>query len=294
MATELSAFQQRLFSLSSLFRPLQLQRTTHKILLVLLPLATAVAVVFAYRNEATQAEAIWAGVLGLVGGYGVWALSREIVSEDNFIILLAVPAAVWTIVEGRELNLWLLFGALAMTRMVSRSVGHATLIDSVIVCVLTITTTFLTETVLFWFVGMLAFLLDAHTKDGNKRQWIFALLCAAGGSYFMSTNWPVVRELGFATLPPWTRWLLILLGATLVMSWFALSKNATSSSTSEPISRGRLRAAALVAILCTFAPLFRGYLGILTTGFLWMAVTTSSVAFLFRAGQMILGRAQKN
>ena len=136
-----STIQQRVFAFSSILRPLNLRRMTHKVLLVLLPIAAAVAAFFAYRNESTNREILWAGALGLAGGYGVWALARELTAEDNFVTLLGVPAAVYAIVQGRELSLWLLFAAIAMTRMVSRSVGKATMLDSAVVCALALTAT---------------------------------------------------------------------------------------------------------------------------------------------------------
>ena len=141
------------------------------------------------------AAALIAGVVTLIQGVGggasakgaleaflmvfaCWALGREMAPDDNSAAFVGTVLAFIALWWWPSPSLLSLFTALALSRIVNRSTGlPARLGDSVIVTALVIWTMISLQNPLAGVAAALAFLLDAHMADPNRRQWLFAAVC---------------------------------------------------------------------------------------------------------------------
>lgn len=267
------------YTYTVLFKPSDWQSRTHLLLLVCGVVVGAIAGWRAWSQQSTGSETAWAVVFGILSVYGVWTLTRELSTRSHIGVWVSIPLVLWVLWVGRELSLLIVFTALAQVRIVNRSGGKpAGWLDSLLVCVLTGWTVYYTENMLFWFSGLVAFILDAILHERRHRQWIFALLCVAVGLYLDFRNIPLMRELGFVTLPPWARYLFLLGAALVLMSFFVR----LPAEHSPVFSKSRWRASLVVALLCAITPLFQGNLGLFASAFVWLSLVALAIDLVFR------------
>ena len=173
----------RIYRITSLGRPLDPAYRTNRAVLLILPLAGAVATVVAGVRGAGLFDALVAGVVGVAVILGSWALARELAPDDNPAAFLSLTFAYATLLMVGPPSLLLLVTALFLVRMVDRSTGlPARLGDSIAVTGLTFWTMHATRSPLLAVVGALAFAFDAGVPRPLRRQWYFAVLCLAGAA----------------------------------------------------------------------------------------------------------------
>ena len=170
--------QHRVYRVTSIGRPIEPKYPTNKAILLLTPVAALIAsMVTLIQGDGGRASATGALVAFLLV-FGCWALGREIAPDDNSAAFVGAALAFITVWWWPSPSLLLLFTAVALARIVNRTTGlTARLGDSVIVTALVIWTMVSLQNPLAGVAAALAFSLDAHMADPNRRQWSFAAVC---------------------------------------------------------------------------------------------------------------------
>ena len=171
---------------SALVRPLDRRYPTNLAVMILAPAAGAVVGAVGLSGHPSLADALeWAAPGGLTVFAG-WALAREIAPDDN-------PGRVCQHGAGaadasccsQPPACFRLFTAIMLARMVNRSVGiPATVVDSTAVTLLAGWTAYSTGSSGPALVAAVGFGLDAVLPSPLRRQWVFAIVCLAGGLVF--------------------------------------------------------------------------------------------------------------
>jgi hypothetical protein len=271
------------FTKSLLLRGVRYLRLNHWLIWLLCVVGCVLALSATWHDHESIFELILAGLKGALAVYGVSALVRELVIEDDIVTPIAAIACLWVIWSGREWSVLMLFAALAQVRMINRiNQSPATILDSSLVVALTITAMIYNENMLFWLTGTVALVLDAVLRRASIRQWLFAAICLAAGLYHNFSNMPLMRELGFFVLPSVTVWLLPLSVLYLVAGWLAAATNARVTDTPQARSKSRIRAGMIALMLCAVLPFFHGNLGLLAASFVWIALGTASAGYVLQ------------
>jgi len=169
--------------ITSLGRPLEPTYGTNRAVLLILPLAGAVASILAGVRGVGIFDALVAGIIGVAVALGSWALARELAPDDNLAAFLSLAFAYATLLVVGPPSLLLLFTELFLVRVVNRSTGlPARLGDSIAVTGLSFWTMHATRSPLLAVVAALAFAFDAGLPRALHRQWFFAMLCLAGAA----------------------------------------------------------------------------------------------------------------
>ncbi|TNE46220.1 MAG: hypothetical protein EP343_24245 [Deltaproteobacteria bacterium] len=288
-----SSLQTALLPYTSLLRPPDLRRLWHKVALLLVVASGVIAVVLSVRNKDTTSETALAGLLGVLGVYGAWALVRELLVDDDVTPLLGAGLALWVVVVGRDLSLYMLYATLFSVRMVQRSVGpRATLVDSAVIVGLTMAGMVTNLNMLFWFAAVVAFVLDASLRERAWRQLVFAAGCIGGGVYFDLQHKYMMRELGFVTLPSWGKWLFVLALFCFLASFFVRCAGAPTEDGTHIRTHGRFRASMVVVLACAITSLFAGYIGLLNVGLVWVALPAVGLGLLVRLVRQWTGNVE--
>lgn len=159
-----------LHGLTSLGRPLDPGYRTNRAVLVLVPFlaVTGGAIGWASGAGVTGALAqavVWAGV-----AFGSWALARELAPDDQAAAFVAMAVASALLVTVPDPSLWLLFAALFLARLVSRTVGPpARLHDSLLVATVALAASIVTGAWSPAAAAALAFAADARLEPRGPR-----------------------------------------------------------------------------------------------------------------------------
>lgn len=283
------SLQQRLSSYTSLIRLPDWSRLAHKLALLLVLASGVVAVVLSIKAKDSTSETAMAGVLGLLGVYGAWALTRELLVDDDWMPLLGAATALWVIIVGRDLSLYMLYATLFMVSMVQRNVGpRVTIIDALVMGGFTFAGMHYNLNMLFWFALFVAFILDAVLRERAWRQMLFAVACAGGGVYFDTLHKYMMRELGFVTLPPWGKWLFVLALVCFVLCFFVKRDTLLADDGQTQLTNGRFRAGVVVALLCGVTALFAGNIGLLNVGLVWAAMPAVGLGLLIHVARRFM------
>ena len=170
--------EHRIYRVTSIGRPIDPKYATNKAILVLMVVAALIAGGVTFMQGVGGGASAIGALEALLVVFACWALGRELAPDDNSAAFVGTVFAFVALWWWPSPSLLLLFTALALSRVVNRSTGlTARLGDSVIVTALVIWTMVSLQNPLAGVAAALAFLLDAHIADPNRRQWLFAALC---------------------------------------------------------------------------------------------------------------------
>lgn len=272
-----------IYRLSSIMRPVEPQYPTNRAVLILLPLiGLGLGAVAVLLRDAGLADAVSAGLRGLLAAFLVWALGREVDPDRNETAFIAMALSVIAVALGWAPALWVLTLALMATRIVVRTVGPAArLTDLALVTVLAGLAVFVDG---YWAMGVVAaFAMAVDLLYDRKRtlNLVFAAF-ATGCSMFALVQRG--GDLAAVTLQPLGQidpgWSLAALIVTALSALFILTCPPVTSvcdASSEPLERRRVRGGAMIVVLFATAAMFEGQAGLLATLPVW-AVLAGLVA----------------
>jgi hypothetical protein len=239
----------RIYRITSIGRPLDPKYRTNRAVLLILPLAGAVASGLAAIRGVGFLEILIAGLVGVAVALGSWALARELAPDDNPAAFLAMAYAYAAFLALGPPSLLLLFTMLLLVRIVNRSSGlPARIGDSIVVCALTLWTAHVTQSPLLSLLGALAFGFDAALRDRLRRQWFFAGLCLG------AVLWAFVLGNGLIWLRLWgpvtSYWPVAVIGAVYLFAYLrARSVASVGDASGTRLSPARVRAGMVIGLL---------------------------------------------
>jgi hypothetical protein len=261
---------QRIYSLTSIGRPLDPAWPTNRAVIRLLPLAAVLGAAAYVARHGVDAGLAWAAVAAALAAFGAWALARELAPDHDAAAFVAMAAALGTLIVLDGAPLLPLFLALFLVRIVNRSVGLAAKTsDSVLVAGLAVGTAWLYDNAWFAFVGGLAFLLDATLPPGRPRQRLFAVLCGLAGVWVFGAAEPA------AVTPPGAapRWLGPAIAVAFVVVILATrGVDARGDATGEPLALDRVRGGMWVGLFLAAQSLLEGPDAVRDVALVWAAL----------------------
>jgi hypothetical protein len=269
---------ERVYTITSIGRPLDPAYPTNRAVLGLLPLAAVVAGGFAAGGGVGIAGVLGRAAGGALAAFGSWALAREIAPDDEITGAFGAMALGFTTYLVFEAALVPVFAALFFARLVARTTGlAATGPDSLVVTAIALFAAWSAGSPWPAAAGAAAFSLDAVLAPGLARQWLFAGLCAAGAVALTSAGLapdivPVQPD-----LVPRTAATIIVVGAIALI---AGTRNvaALCDATDEPLSVTRVRAGQLVTLLTALAWAAAGSAGIEAGALVWATLAAVTLA----------------
>jgi hypothetical protein len=269
---------ERVYTITSIGRPLDPAYPTNRAVLGLLPLAAVVAGGFAAGSGVGIAGVLGRAAGGALAAFGSWALAREIAPDDEITGAFGAMALGFTTYLVFEAALVPVFAALFFARLVARTTGlAATGPDSLVVTAIALFAAWSAGSPWPAAAGAAAFSLDAVLAPGLARQWLFAGLCAAGAVALTSAGLapdivPVQPD-----LVPRTAATIIVVGAIALI---AGTRNvaALCDATDEPLSVTRVRAGQLVTLLTALAWAAAGSAGIEAGALVWATLAAVTLA----------------
>lgn len=241
----------RIYRYSHLIRTLDPALPSNRAVLVLAPLAAAIAFAWSLIRGEPFGMACHAGVVAALAVFGTWALAREILPDDHAAAFVSLALGFLAALSFLSPGLFLLFSTLLLVRIVNRSTGlMPRTSDSVLVGLLVIASIYATARPWFGAVAALAFFFDGILKRPVKKQWLFALVCLGAMVVYMVDHdvawWRVVR---FDSLLDWLAVLAMLL---LAVGMFTLKKvHARGDVGNARLDVDRVKAGMAVGILAT-------------------------------------------
>lgn len=249
--------QEKIYRYSSLARPLDPRWPTNRAVLILMPVAAAIlAVVGPATPGLAGSSRVWAAASAAAVVLGAWALAREIAPDDQRGAFFAMACGLAALILVPSVSLALLFTTLALTRMLSRSVGlPARTLDGMAVLVLTGWSMASTRSLGVGLVVGAGFALDAVLPGGLRRQWGFAALSFAFVGFLAVTAQAPVGPLEPSLVAIVAQVAAALLFITLILR--TRSVRATGDATESPLSTLRVRCGMAAALgMAIQAPLF--------------------------------------
>ena len=202
---------------SCLVRPLDPRYPTNRAVLIILPIAGAIAAGVAMG----QGASVWRLLVAALGGAGTafvsWALARELAPDDNPAAFVSMALAFATFLAIPHTSVILVLAAVMLVRILNRSVGiPAGIADSLGVVAVVAWAMYANRNPLPAVVGAIAFALDATLAPALRRQWLFALLCLVLASLVAvpsGVSWNVVAPIE----TPRLLWVLAVIAAGFVV-----------------------------------------------------------------------------
>jgi hypothetical protein len=269
---------ERVYTITSIGRPLDPAYPTNRAVLGLLPLAAVVAGGFAAGSGVGIAGVLGRAAGGALAAFGSWALAREIAPDDEITGAFGAMALGFTTYLVFEAALVPVFAALFFARLVARTTGlAATGLDSLVVTAIALFAAWSAGSPWPAAAGAAAFSLDAVLAPGLARQWLFAGLCAAGAVALTSAGLapdivPVQPD-----LVPRTAATIIVVGAIALIAG-TRNVGALCDATDEPLSVTRVRAGQLVTLLTALAWAAAGSAGIEAGALVWATLAAVTLA----------------
>jgi hypothetical protein len=269
---------ERVYTITSIGRPLDPAYPTNRAVLGLLPLAAVVAGGFAAGSGVGIAGVLGRAAGGALAAFGSWALAREIAPDDEITGAFGAMALGFTTYLVFEAALVPVFAALFFARLVARTTGlAATGPDSLVVTAIALFAAWSAGSPWPAAAGAAAFSLDAVLAPGLARQWLFAGLCAAGAVALTSAGLapdivPVQPD-----LVPRTAATIIVVGAIALIAG-TRNVGALCDATDEPLSVTRVRAGQLVTLLTALAWAAAGSAGIEAGALVWATLAAVTLA----------------
>lgn len=252
--------QRGIYRITSIGRPLEPGYPTNRALLLLLPLAALFAAGARLALGDGAAAAASAAVSGLLVTFGAWALTRELVPDDEPAAFVSAALALAALLVAGTESLLPLFAALLLVRIVNRSTGLAPRpLDSLLVLAMALWTARSMQQPLLAGVAALAFALDATLPGGRRLQLLPAVICAAAFVVFgMREN----LSLGLPASGPVAALAIVCTGALFLALITATSRvrshgdvGPPDSAGPQPLSLPRVRAGMAIGLLAAIQPL---------------------------------------
>jgi hypothetical protein len=175
-----------LHRISSIARPVDPRFPSNKAILIVISIVLVGGSVWGWVRHEAIGQAAITGTTGVLVAFVSWALGRELDPDVNataFVVLVAALGA-WIVFDDAELVP--LVVALAITRIVNRTVGPAAkLTDEIAVAALVGVVVLVAGRWSLGIAAAVAFVLDALLSGGRRRSWSFAVICLA----FVACQW---------------------------------------------------------------------------------------------------------
>jgi hypothetical protein len=261
--------QHRLYSITSIARPLDPRYKTNRAVQFLMPIAAVAGGVVEGLSGGDVKAIAFAALGGLLLVFGCWALARELSPDDNPGAFISMAFAFASFFLVADPSLLLPFVALALVRIVNRSTGlKAKAGDSVVVLLLSVWAIYLLHSPLLGLVAALAFVSDALLRDGLPRQWAFAGLSAAAAGFALALD--PFAGIRLLDLSPTLLWTVALLSVLWLVN-IALTRSvvAVGDIGEEPLSVARVRMGMLVGWLVALQALTATDPGTYSSALVW-------------------------
>jgi len=261
--------QHRLYSITSIGRPLDPRYATNRAVQRLMPIAAVAAGAIAGVGGGGVKAIALAALGGALVVFGCWALARELVPDDNpgAFISMALAFASFLLID--DASLLLPFVALFLVRIVNRSTGlKAKVGDSILVLLLSFWAIYHLHSPLLGLVAALAFVSDALLEDGLPRQWVFAGLSAGAAGFALALD--PLAGIRLLELSPMLLSAVGILSALWLLS-IALTRSVASVADigGEPLSIARIRMGMLVGWLVALQALTATNPGAYSSVLIW-------------------------
>lgn len=243
---------------SSIARPVEPRYPTNLAILVIMGVALVGLSVTSLVRGADPASALLGGLVGSLVAFATWALGRDLAPDDDpaaFVALLPAAAAVLLGVNP------LLLGpltALALARVVNRSVGlPATPIDRVMVVLLVFLVARDGYGIGVGLAAALAFGLDAILPERQPRGGLWAGLAVAAAAIGVVVHGRL--ELTFVAPGPWAIAAMVTAGLfALVTATQPVPRSECDVRPHVPLRRDRVQGGMLVALVMLLPSLAGG------------------------------------
>ncbi|HLF31800.1 MAG TPA: hypothetical protein VI566_12330 [Xanthomonadales bacterium] len=168
----------RIYSLTSIGRPLDPAWPSNKAVLILMPLAALAGLVYAFYLGLGMWQALQVAAVFALAVFGTWALARELLPDDQVAAFISMALGFLAALVNVQPGLLVLFSTLGLVRIVNRSTGLAPRAsDSILVTLLVIGTIYASQSPWLGAVAALAFFLDGILHKPVKKQWLYAVIC---------------------------------------------------------------------------------------------------------------------
>lgn len=168
----------RIYSWTSIGRPLEPAVPSNKAVLVLVPLMAVVGCGYGLYSGSHFGVALQVAAAFALSVFGTWALARELQPDDPVAAFICMALGLLVALAYSQPGLLVLFSTLALVRIVNRSTGLMPRPrDSIIVTLLVIVSIYSSQCPWLGGVAALAFFLDGILHKPVKRQWLYALIC---------------------------------------------------------------------------------------------------------------------
>jgi hypothetical protein len=248
----------RIYRLTSLGRPVEPKYPTNRAILRLMPLASVTAGAVTLLRGSGLKEGATSALAAFFLVFACWALGRELAPDDDPAAFIGTGLAAIAWWWWPSPGLLLVFGALAVSRLVNRSTGlTARLSDSVIVAALIVWIMIGLHHPLAGLVGAFVFVLDARLADPNPRQWLFAAFCLAALGVQAALTGPVTLSVPWPPSPSHIVAAAVLLAFPLVSSGVR-SVSSVGDVGGLPLNSGRVRGGMFVVWLLALQATLEG------------------------------------
>jgi len=175
---EQSPKQHRIYTWTSIGRPLDPSWPSNKAVMILTPAAFVMGLVYALYGGAGFLQALQVAAVFALSVFGAWALGRELLPDDHVAAFVSMALAFLTDLAYLTPGLLTLFTTLGLVRILNRSTGLGPRTsDSIVVTLMVIWTLYSSESPWFGAVAAIAFFLDGILHKPEKRQWLYSVLC---------------------------------------------------------------------------------------------------------------------
>ena len=246
-----------LYRFTSIARPIDPKYPTNRVVLILAPLATVVAVLVNVLTGGSDTLALAISVA--IGTVGVWALTRELAPDDNAAAFFGMLFAFAAMLLTGPAALVPLFVAVLLVRIVNRTTGSPPRVfDSISVTGLSIWASGQLGDPLIALAATMAFFLDASLARPARYQLLFGTLCLGASMFFIlrdGVEMPAMAEL--EGLAFWAS--VVVLGAYSIVVFSPQRLVSAGDIDEQPLNVPRVRAGMFIAgLLAAQAPVFNG------------------------------------
>ena len=168
----------RIYTISSVARPLDPAWPSNKAVLYLMPLAALAGLVWAMYSGAGFWQGLGNAAIFALAVFGTWALARELLPDDHAGAFVSMALGFLAALAFAHPGLLVLIATLFLVRVVNRSTGLKPRgSDSLLITLLVVWAVYSSDNPWFGAVAALAFFLDGILAHPVKKQWLYALIC---------------------------------------------------------------------------------------------------------------------
>ena len=246
------------YRLTSIARPVDPAFPTNRAVLVVVPLAAALAAVLALAGF-SDASPGGLALSAALATFGVWALTRELAPDDDPAAFVGMALAFLAIAVLGPVSVLPVFVALFLTRIVNRSTGlPARWTDSILLTGFVLWAMAAVDDPLIGIAATTAFFLDASLRQPARMQILFGSVCLGASILLVvrdGVGMPAMTELDGAPF-----WLAAALIVAYTFAMFATSRLDSGGDVSgERLNASRVRGGMFVTgLLAAQAPIIVG------------------------------------